>query len=418
MGTSSTVGTGLAGVIAFEGEIHVSTEGDCGIARRSDDGSQLRIYDEEVIGRWVTSHREYAFVLGLGFATQVEIWSQPVLAPDRYAVAAIGLGMTAVLLFRRRAPLLTLAAAVIASRLEIVAVSVDRDDAPLMTVILYMVAIYSSAVHTRGRSYLLATLLVTGFHLQILWFDPANANVTGFVFVGIFSWGPFLAGTAIRHRRQREELLVRQRDERARQAVADERIRIARELHDVVAHAIGVIVLQARGARRSLTDDPDDAVDALNAIEHTATEALNEMRHLLAILRSDEVTTLAPQPSLAHLDTLVGNVQRSGLSVEVRIQGEPRELSPGLDASAYRIVQEALTNAIKHAGQCKAVVTVRYHDDTVDIDVADDGLGTAGGEAGHGLMGMRERAAVFGGTIDAGPRHGGGYAVHAHLPTG
>ncbi len=172
-------------------------------------------------------------------------------------------------------------------------------------------------------------------------------------------------------------------------------------------------------ARHALDDDPDDARGAIDAIERTASQALGEMRRLLAILRADdEAASLAPEASLVQLDALAGQVREAGLPVEVRVEGEPRELSPGLDASAYRIVQEALTNSLKHAGGSQAVVTLAYGDGVLELEVADDGVGVLNGSGnGHGLLGMRERAAVFGGRIDAGPRDGGGYVVRARLPT-
>jgi signal transduction histidine kinase len=201
-------------------------------------------------------------------------------------------------------------------------------------------------------------------------------------------------------------------------AVAEERLRIARELHDVVAHAISVIVLQARGGRRSLAMDPDETRQALDTIEATGSEALAEMRRLLGMLRrDDEEIALAPQPSLRHLDSLASQVREAGLPVEVSIEGEPVELSPGVDVSAYRIVQEALTNALKHAGPATARVIVRYGDHHLELEIADTGVGAnAGGEEGHGLAGMRERVSLYGGNIDSGPRDGGGFAVKARLP--
>jgi signal transduction histidine kinase len=140
------------------------------------------------------------------------------------------------------------------------------------------------------------------------------------------------------------------------------------------------------------------------------------MRRLLAVLRADEAASLAPQPSLAHLDLLAGEVRSAGLPVEVRVEGDPRDLAPGVDASAYRIAQEALTNSLKHAGRARAVVTVRYGSEVLELEVADDGAGAEGNGTGHGLVGMRERAAVFGGSIQAGPGPEGGYVVHARLP--
>ena len=163
--------------------------------------------------------------------------------------------------------------------------------------------------------------------------------------------GPWVVGRYARHRSERERVLVAERDVRAQEAVAEERTRIARELHDVVAHAISLIVLQARGGRRMLSDDPDETRRALDVIEHAGEQALGEMRRLLGLLREDEPElTLAPPPSLRRIDELVAGTRASGLPVEVVIEGEPVELPPGVDVSAYRIVQEALTNALKHAG--------------------------------------------------------------------
>ena len=163
-----------------------------------------------------------------------------------------------------------------------------------------------------------------------------------------------------------------------------------------------------------------EARGAIDAIEGTATKALAEMRRLLGVLREDdEEIMLAPQPSLAHLDTLVAHVRDAGLPVELRFEGTPRELAPGVDVSGYRIVQEALTNALKHAGPASAQVLVRYGDEALEIEIADTGAAGANGSgpgSGHGLAGMRERVAVFGGDLEAGPRGEGGYAVRARLP--
>jgi signal transduction histidine kinase len=185
-----------------------------------------------------------------------------------------------------------------------------------------------------------------------------------------------------------------------------------------VAHAISVIVLQARGGRKVLDAEPEEARQALDAIERTAAQALGEMRRLLGLLReSDEEAALAPQPSLARLDELAAQVSAAGLQVELSIEGGPVELPPGVDLSAYRIVQEALTNALKHAGPATARVTVRYGEDGLDLEVSDDGVGSANGHApGHGLTGIRERVAVFGGDVESGERADGGFAVRARLP--
>ena len=366
--------------------------------------------------RFLALYGDLVLVCGLGALAQAELWLDAEWAADRYELAPIALVMAALLLLRLRAPLLTLLLEVAA--LEVAtAVNTVPDNDPMSVVLPVMVALYSAGAHTRGRRLAVTAVAVAVATLLAVHRDGSSWNVSGFLFFGFFLGAPFLAGIAIRTRRERERLLERERDEKALAAVAEERTRIARELHDVVAHAISVIVLQARGARHSLGADPDDAGRAIDAIERTASQALAEMRRLLAILRADdEAASLAPEASLAHLDVLAGEVRAAGLPVEVRVEGQPRELSPGLDASAYRIVQEALTNALKHAGGSKAVVTVGYGDE-LEIEVADDGVGLANGAgAGHGLLGMRERAAVFGGRVEAGPRDGGGYVVRAQLP--
>jgi len=200
--------------------------------------------------------------------------------------------------------------------------------------------------------------------------------------------------------------------------VAEERQRIARELHDVVAHAISVIVVQARGGRRLLDTEPAEARGAFDTIEGTGQQVLGEMRRLLGLLReSEDQLALAPQPSLVRIDDLVEQVRDAGLPVELAIEGEPTELPPGIDLSAYRIVQEALTNALKHAGPATARVTLRYGEDSLELEIADDGSGSAAGNGGgHGLVGIKERVAMLGGEVEAGGRVAGGYTVRARLP--
>jgi signal transduction histidine kinase len=250
--------------------------------------------------------------------------------------------------------------------------------------------------------------------------------VGDWIFFGTFIGFPIVAGRIFHRRHATDERLAREnaelaaeRDRRAAEAVAEERARIARELHDVVAHAISVIVLQARGGRRVLTTSPEEASGAFDTIEHTGEQALDEMRRLLAMLRYDEEHGLTPQPGLHALDDLAGSISRMGLPVEVVREGTPVELSAGVDLSAYRIVQEALTNALKHAGPARARVHVRYAADHVDLEVLDDGPGTGtGGGSGHGLVGIRERAELYGGRVEAGRCPEGGYAVRASLPIG
>ncbi|MDQ3661116.1 MAG: sensor histidine kinase [Actinomycetota bacterium] len=221
----------------------------------------------------------------------------------------------------------------------------------------------------------------------------------------------------------RTALLESQQEDNARRAVMLERNRIARELHDIIAHSVSVMVVQAGAARRVAATDPGRTRSSLEAIESTGREALAEMRRLLGIMRSpeEEEVALSPVPGVAGLEALVENARSAGLEVELEVRGEVRPLPPGVDLSAYRIVQEALTNALKHGGPSSACVRMIYRPSTLEIEITDDGRGAlpALGQAatvGHGLLGMRERAAAFGGALKAGPRRGGGFEVKASLP--
>ncbi len=211
------------------------------------------------------------------------------------------------------------------------------------------------------------------------------------------------------------------RDLEARRAVSEERTRIARELHDVVAHSMSVMVVQAGAARRLLQDQPDQAAEAISAIESTGRESLNEMRRVLDVLRSDnDEIELAPAPSLQDLDRLVSQCADAGLPVTVETEGDPRPLPASIHLSAYRIIQESLTNSLKHAGPARATVRLVYESEEFCVEVSDDGRGSATGPAttgnGQGLLGMRERVEAFGGSLRSGPASGGGFRVSARFP--
>jgi signal transduction histidine kinase len=218
--------------------------------------------------------------------------------------------------------------------------------------------------------------------------------------------------------RERALRAEREREVRARAAVAEERARIARELHDVVGHSVSVMTVQASGVRRLLRPDQEREREALLIVERTGREALAEMRRMVGVLRRpEEAPALAPQPSLEHLDRLVEQVREAGLPVELRVEGKPIELPAGVDLTAYRLVQEGLTNALKHARATRAEVLVDYGDGQIEVIVSDDGTGVGNGDGGgHGLVGMRERVSVYGGELDAGPQAGGGYRLRARLP--
>jgi signal transduction histidine kinase len=219
--------------------------------------------------------------------------------------------------------------------------------------------------------------------------------------------------------RERAARLELERAEQARTAVSEERARIGRELHDIVGHSVSVMTVQAAGVRSLLEPDQEREREALMVVEQTGREALAEMRRLVGVLRRpEEAPALAPQPSLEHLDKLVDQAREAGLPVDLKVQGTPIQLAAGLDLTAYRLVQEGLTNALKHARARHAEVLVRFDDGHVELTVTDDGFGDGGGESGgHGLVGMRERISVYGGELEAGPRPEGGYRLHARLPT-
>jgi len=223
--------------------------------------------------------------------------------------------------------------------------------------------------------------------------------------------------------RGRDELQARleaARTAAAERAVAEERARIARELHDVIAHSVSVMTVQAGAVRRLLRPEQERERLALEAIESTGREALTEMRRLVGLLRRQgAMPEFSPQPSMRAVDVLVGTIREAGLPVELTVEGEPTELAPGVDLAAYRVIQEALTNALKYAGPARAWVAVRWRDGTLELEIANDGRSEAGGDGGgHGLVGLRERVALVGGTIDSGPRAGGGFVVTARLPHG
>jgi signal transduction histidine kinase len=204
-------------------------------------------------------------------------------------------------------------------------------------------------------------------------------------------------------------------------AAAKERARIAHELHDLVAHSVSEMVVQASGVRCSLTEDQEREREALRSIERIGREALTEMRRMLGVLPGggdDQLTELAPQPGLAYLDRLITNVQSAGLPVTLHVEGERPAVPIGIDLSAYRIVQEGLANALTHANCAHADVTVRYGGDVIEVEIADDGSSVdgSGRSEGESLAGMRERVALYGGKLETGPRAGGGYLVRAQLP--
>jgi signal transduction histidine kinase len=350
---------------------------------------------------------------------QVEVWVLD-LEPKPVATLA-ALVMTVALVWRRREPLravMVIFAAVAAESL--LGVSLHKPNAPLAVA---LVALYSLGAHAPWRP----ALLGVGTALAGIWTSVAaqpRFDRSDFVFTGIIVSGGWLVGRGMHGRvRETAELerrtteLERTREAERQAAVAEERSRIARELHDMIAHSLSVMVVQAGAAEEVAKRHPERVAEPLRSIQETGRQALTEMSRLLGILRGGEEIGLAPQPGLDDLEALLEQTRRAGLPVDVAVEGIRRPLPPGPDLSAYRILQEALTNARKHAGPATVHVTLRYRDEALEIEVLDDGPGARNGFAGgHGLIGMRERVAVFGGELQTGPRPDGGFAVRAELP--
>jgi signal transduction histidine kinase len=312
--------------------------------------------------------------------------------------------------------------------------------------------IYAAAPHQAAFQPFVA-LVLTGYSVgsraeerRALWVPPVLLAASVPVFVAarlhgqdsgniipslvwlVAAWATGRTVRSWRHKNVALELanreLTEQRELQAQAAVAVERSRIARELHDVVAHNVSMMVVQAGAAARVVRDQQPDVRNALEVIAATGRETVDEMRTLLGVLRSEDgqgcddgPAALKPQPGLADLDQLVGGVREAGLPVTLRIEGAARPLPPALDLSAFRIVQEALTNALKHAGPARAEVTVRYEDGLVSLEITDSGRGPHDDRGtGHGLVGMRERVAMFGGKLEAARGDGGGFTVRVRLP--
>jgi signal transduction histidine kinase len=329
------------------------------------------------------------------------------------AAVAIALGAAAARRSRDPLPLLGLILAI-----SVAAVALPELTSPTSGVFMFLLlAVYSGAAHTSGRRTLLAGGMTAGIWLADFTIGGTGLTADAVIFFSLLLGAPWAAGRAVRQRRLKDRELEQEKG-RAAAAIVEERARIARELHDVVAHSISVMILQARGGRRVLPSDPADARDAFDVIEWTGQQALDEMRRLVGMLRSgDESLPLAPQPSLKELGTLVEQVRAAGLPVQLTVEGTPRELPPGIDLSAFRIVQEALTNALKHAGPARARVVLRYTENELELEIADDGAGSGDASAaGYGLIGMRERVSVYGGELEAGRQPEGGYALRVRLP--
>jgi signal transduction histidine kinase len=348
------------------------------------------------------------------------------LPRGRFVVGwALVLLHTLPLVARRRFPG-TVLALVVGSGLAFAALDLPPD----LLGVAILVAVYSVAAYG-SRSVALAGLAGVEVALVAVQLTPGRTGVgTWLGNLGGVAAAWLLGQFAHNYRAYAARLeertieLERAREELARRAVTEERLRLARELHDVVAHAMSVIAVQSGVGAHVADTNPQEAARALAAIEATSRAALEELRRLLGVLRQEDEPqgALAPVPGLADLDSLLAEVGKAGLAVKLQINGTRPPLPAGVDLSAYRIVQEALTNVVKHAGPAHAQVVVGYRDQDVTVEVIDDGRGAVTSASdgrvgpGHGLIGMRERVQVFGGDLQTGPRPGGGFRVAARLP--
>jgi signal transduction histidine kinase len=342
--------------------------------------------------------------------------SRAYLTGSNWVYVPVALVMTIPLAWRRRSPLVVVV--LVMGAFAVQSLILDPTPTPDVELIPALIAVYSVAAH--GERW-------------VPWVGGGIGIVAGLIWLGVDDFllpivmfgGAWFAGRLVQKRQlyaqafaERARVLERERDANARVAAAEERVRIAREMHDVVGHSVSVMVVQAGAERLALGEERPATREALLAIERTGREALAEMSRLLGVLRKDgEGLALAPRPSLAQVDALVQTVRAAGVPVELRVEGDRPDLPPSVDVSAYRIVQEALTNVVKHAGPARATVVVRYSGKAVELEVTDDGEGSVNGSAaGYGLAGMRERVALHGGTLDANGRSDGGFTVKARLP--
>ncbi|MEQ8839536.1 MAG: sensor histidine kinase [Acidimicrobiales bacterium] len=381
---------------------------------------------------WVRDHPRIAdwLLVAVLWAIAVPVTIHADVDPGQRAVGGLGwaliVAMHLPVAWRRTAPVPAVWAGLAATGVFWVLDFPDDATGPNLLILVYSLAAHAgrprSLRHFWGVFAILNGILVAGVisdQDSLPWASvPANVVVFGTVWI---------LGDNIRTRREYlaelEEKAARtqeQHEAEAQRAVAQERTRIARELHDVVAHSVSVMVVQAGAARRVLDSNPAQASEALATIEATGRESLTEMRRVLGVLRDDDhLAQRSPAPGLAEIPRLVQKCHDAGLSVDVEITGSVRRLATGLEMNAYRVVQESLTNCLKHAGPASAVVEIAYADDRLTVVVTDDGRGAAAetSGSGQGLVGMRERVEAYGGELRAGPRSGGGFAVHATFHT-
>lgn len=359
----------------------------------------------------------------LGVATQLQVWLSSAIH-DRVAAAVAGLVLCAAVGARRRRPLAAACAGVVSVSAEAAfgGALVQHSVTALPAGILLFYGAGAFLEHRLALTALIASVL--GLLPQILIGPHTVSNLFFEPVVLVFV--PWLSGRWQRERAQRatylrelSERLDAQRERDTGGAVDTERLRVARELHDVIGHCLSVIVLQAGGARMLVDSDPERAAAAMSVVEHAGHEALAEIRRLMSIFDAPGAGSFSPQPSLANIEELVARTSAAGLQTQLEVDGTPTDISPALALCAYRIVQEGLTNTIKHAGPARASVRMSWRDDLLELEVEDDGYGPARTPepgAGHGIIGMRERAALHRGVVRIERGSAGGCLLHATLP--
>jgi signal transduction histidine kinase len=353
-----------------------------------------------------------------------ELWSTAAMRTHAIAATPLYLIMAAGVAFRRKSPLLAVVLTGVAGNLAIMAgVPMNNIFAPILA---FLIVTYSVSAQSDRRRALIGLAVIVLSVWGAITFANQPHGPGDYLQSGLLWGAAWVAGRAVWYRfaqamsaERRAVMAENETAEVAQQSVVLERARIARELHDIVSHGLSLMIIQAGAAERVLDTSSLKVDMALKAIQNVGRDALVEMQRLLAVLRlEDPEDGLAPQPSLSQLDQLIASVRTAGLPVNLTIEGEVRKLPPGLDLCLYRLIQEALTNALKHSGRAQTRVHLHFGTDHVELEVIDTGTQkpTQVAPGGHGLIGMRERVAAYGGRLDTGALPGGGFAVRANLP--
>lgn len=363
--------------------------------------------------------RDAVIAAALTLVALAEVGAAPGAVPLPVAVG-VALAMTAPLAWRRRGPLVVLSVVIISLVGYVLAGGRSSDH--IFFVLALILAVFSAGYYLRG------VLAIVGAAVAILGVAAGvtveDVRLGNYVFAMVVVGGAWIPGRILQTRKitverleAHAERLQREASARAAAAVAEERAHIARELHDVVAHGVSIMVVQAAAAQQLLGTSPERAHAALETIRRSGRESLADMRRIVSVLRTDEADLeLAPLPTLERVDTLVDEMGRHGLAVTLRFEGDRRSLPAGVGLAAYRVVQEALTNVLTHANAGAALVAIAYRPSELEIRIEDEGRAAAPRGEGHGLIGMEERVTLYGGRFEAGPRAQGGFAVCATLP--